>query len=74
MTTLRAVRLAVAPEATLERALTEVGPLLRRRVEVGAPDPAFVARTRGSRPARRRSPTLSRRLPWLFPPRHVAAV
>ena len=29
-------------EATLERMLTEVGPLLRRRARVGAPDPTFV--------------------------------
>ena len=34
-------------EATLERALTEVGPLLRRRMDVGAPDPAFVRALRG---------------------------
>ncbi len=33
-------------EATLERMLTEVGPLLRRRAAVGAPDPAFVTRLR----------------------------
>jgi len=29
-------------EAALERTLTVVGPLLRRRTDVGAPDPAFV--------------------------------
>ncbi len=33
-------------EAALERTLTAVGPLLRRRAELGAPDPAFVARLR----------------------------
>ncbi len=33
-------------EATLERMLTEVGPLLRRRDTVGAPDPAFITRLR----------------------------
>jgi len=33
-------------EETLERELARLGPLLRRRAAVGAPDPAFVARTR----------------------------
>ncbi len=33
-------------EETLERELAWLGPLLRRRDDVGAPDPAFVARTR----------------------------
>ncbi len=33
-------------EAALEGTLTRVGPLLRRRAEVDAPDPAFVARLR----------------------------
>ncbi len=33
-------------EEALERMLTAVGPLLQRRVDAGAPDPAFVARTR----------------------------
>ncbi len=33
-------------EATLERMLTAVGPLLRRRAQVNAPDPAFVVRLR----------------------------
>ena len=33
-------------EEALERELARLGPLLRRRADVGAPDPAFVARTR----------------------------
>jgi len=33
-------------EEALERELARLGPLLRRRAAVGAPDPAFVARTR----------------------------
>jgi len=33
-------------EETLARELARLGPLLRRRAAVGAPDPAFVARTR----------------------------
>ncbi len=33
-------------EEALERMLTAVGPLLRRRAAVGAPDPAFVTRLR----------------------------
>src|SRR5437764_4671753 len=33
-------------EEALERMLTELGPLLRRRAEVGAPDPTFAARLR----------------------------
>src|SRR5437764_4445924 len=33
-------------EEALERMLTELGPLLRRRAEVGAPDATFVARLR----------------------------
>ncbi len=34
-------------EAALERTLTAVGPLLRRRARVGAPHPAFVGTLRG---------------------------
>ncbi len=33
-------------EAALDETLTRVGPLLRRRADLGAPDPAFVARLR----------------------------
>ncbi len=33
-------------EEALERTLTAVGPLLRRRAARGAPDPTFVARLR----------------------------
>ena len=33
-------------EATLERMLTALGPLLRRRARADAPDPAFVMRLR----------------------------
>ena len=42
----RFARDGASSEETLARTLTELGPLLRRRVEVGEPDPAFAQQLR----------------------------